>query len=743
MYLSTVDKPATGPAAAGSRRSRIAVTVLALGTVSLITDISSEMVTAILPLYLMLGLHLGPLGYGVVDGLYTGATALLRVAGGYLADRIRRRKVVALAGYGISAVAKLGLLAAGSSVPLLSGVIVADRAGKGLRTAPRDALITLSTPPDRLGRAFGVHRAMDSVGAFLGPLAAVAVLGASAQSFDAVFVTSFCVAALGVFVLATFVPDHRGPAWLAPTPSDGQSPPREAQGDRGGDEHRAAGAAETTASRTATVASTTHQHGATTADRSAATTAEQHAATTASRTATVASTTHQHGATTADRSAATTAEQHAATTASRAATVATDQHGTVTAHRPAATTAPGFSAAAGRPPVDGTPPCAAGPHAAGHAEHAGACLFAAPPSPPSPPPTGAVVGPRDGDPIPRDAHDDRGGNGPRNDHATAIIDPGSVAARGWTDDHSPSKNHHLQDVDRTPGGDGTRSAADRHAGDRARATSGHDDSSGNADGNVGGNGKPAKGVSVRAADRSLNGDGTRAADETHTGDQARATSGHDDSGVNGNERVGGNGKPAKGVSVRAAAALLQRRDFRLVVLAATVMGLATIGDGFVYLVLQRQHDVAAGWFPLLAVGTNLAYLLLAVPLGQLADRVGRAKVYLGGFGALILVYLLLGAGLSGTPALWVTVGLYGTFYAATDGVLMAVAGPLLPAALKTTGIALVQSGQSLAYLGSSVLFGLAWQLWGAGPALLAASVVALAALLLVATILLRGTTKHA
>ncbi|MEV6932382.1 MFS transporter, partial [Dactylosporangium sp. NPDC051485] len=201
------------------------------------------------------------------------------------------------------------------------------------------------------------------------------------------------------------------------------------------------------------------------------------------------------------------------------------------------------------------------------------------------------------------------------------------------------------------------------------------------------------------------------------------------------------GKP--GVSLGAAFALLRRRDFRMVVIAATVMGLATIGDGFVYLVLQRHHAIATGWFPLLAVGTNLAYLLLAVPLGHLADRVGRARVYLGGFAALAVVYGLLAAGGGGTAGLVVTVALYGAFYAATDGVLMALAGPLLPEALKTTGIALVQSGQSLAYLGSSILFGAAWQWWGPGPALCAAAGAALTALALVTSILRRGTTKHA
>ncbi|MER7274260.1 MFS transporter [Dactylosporangium sp. NPDC000244] len=487
MYLSTVDKPVTGPAPRGTR---VAATVLALGTVSLITDVSSEMVAAILPLYLMLGLHLGPLGYGVVDGLYTGATALLRLVGGYVADRIRRRKAVAAAGYGISAAAKLGLLAAGSSVPLLSAVIVADRAGKGLRTAPRDALITLSTPPERLGRAFGVHRAMDSVGAFAGPLVAVAVLGASAQSFDAVFVTSFAIAALGVFVLLTFVPDHRGPAFATPAPNQ-PAPNR---------------------------------------------------------------------------------------------------------------------------PVPNQPA----------------------PNQPAP-----------NQPAP----------------------------------NRPAPNHPVpnQTIPNQP-------APNRPAPNQAT---------------------PNQATPSRPAPNQP------------------APS-----------------RPAA-VSVRAAAALLARRDFRLVVLAAAVMGLATIGDGFVYLVLQRRHDLAVGWFPLLAVGTSLVYLLLAVPVGRLADRVGRARVYLAGFAALAVVYLLLAAGLGGGPVLALTVALYGAFYAATDGVLMALAGPLLPESLRTTGIALVQSGQSLAYLVSSVLFGLAWQLWGPGPALLAAAAATVAALALVTSILRRGTTKIA
>ncbi len=84
-------------------------------------------------------------------------------------------------------------------------------------------------------------------------------------------------------------------------------------------------------------------------------------------------------------------------------------------------------------------------------------------------------------------------------------------------------------------------------------------------------------------------------------------------------------------------------------LAAALLGLATIGDGFVYLLLQKREGLAFGWFPLLAVGTSLVYLLLAAPLGALADRVGRLPVMLGGYGALAVVYLLLFGPLGGWP----------------------------------------------------------------------------------------------
>ncbi|MBP2337661.1 MFS family permease [Saccharothrix coeruleofusca] len=394
MYLSTTDRPRT------LGWKGVSGNVLALGAVSLITDMSSEMVTAVLPLYLVVGLQFSPAAYGVVDGLYTGATTLLRLVGGFVADLTDRRKAVAGLGYGLSAVAKLGLLA--TSAAGIGAAIAVDRAGKGLRTAPRDALITLSTHADDLGRAFGVHRAMDGAGAFLGPLVALAVLAAAGQSFDSVFVTSACVAALGVVVLVLFVRDHR----------------------------------------------------------------------------------------------------------------------------------------------------------------------------------------------------------------------------------------------------------------EARAT------------------EPARPEPVRP---------------------------------------------------RAVGPLLRDGGVRRVVAAAVLLGLAMVGDGFVYLLLQQREGLSLGWFPLLAVGTSLVYLLLAAPLGALADRVGRLPVVLGGYALLVLVHLLLSGPLGGWPLVGLVLLLYGAFYAATDGVLIALAGPVLPARLRATGIALVQSGQALAYLGSSVLFGLAWQHFGPEAASwIAAAGVALA-----------------
>ncbi|HLG60138.1 MAG TPA: MFS transporter [Vicinamibacterales bacterium] len=187
----------------------VARTVWLLGFVSLFTDISSEMVSSILPLYLFVHLQLSPVQFGLIDGLYQGVTAVARLASGIAADRWRQHKLVAAGGYGLSAICKLGLLAAGSACVVFAAIISADRVGKGIRSAPRDAMISLATRRQHLATAFGVHRAMDTVGVVVGPLLAYAILAFVPGRFDAIFVLSFAIALIGIGVLVLLVDDRR------------------------------------------------------------------------------------------------------------------------------------------------------------------------------------------------------------------------------------------------------------------------------------------------------------------------------------------------------------------------------------------------------------------------------------------------------------------------------------------------------------------------------------------------------
>jgi len=194
-------------------------TVVLLGLVSLLTDVSSEMVATVLPLYLVYIGGFSPLAFGLIDGLYNGATAFLGLAGGYLGDR-RRHKDVAVAGYGVSAACKLLLATVGTGLSAIGGVILLDRAGKGLRTAPRDAMISLATPKEELGAAFGVHRAMDTTGAMIGPLVAFGLLAIAPLAFNSLFIVSFLIAVVGVAILVLFVsPTRAAGDAVAPPPA--------------------------------------------------------------------------------------------------------------------------------------------------------------------------------------------------------------------------------------------------------------------------------------------------------------------------------------------------------------------------------------------------------------------------------------------------------------------------------------------------------------------------------------------
>ncbi|WP_370946351.1 MFS transporter [Amycolatopsis sp. cg5] len=352
--------------------------VFALGTVSLLTDISAEMITAFLPIYLLYTLQLGYVQFGLLDGLYNGATALLRLIGGYVSDKLQRPKLVALVGYATSTVTKLAFPVAGASGLGIGGVLAADRAGKGLRTAPRDALITQATKPGRLGRAFGVHRSMDTVGALIGPLVTFWILRDLGNESTPVFMVSFLFGLIGLIVLVTFV---REPKKSAPVPG------------------------------------------------------------------------------------------------------------------------------------------------------------AAP------------------------------------------------------------------------------------------------------------------------------------------------------------------------VSLKACVRLLKDRQVRRMTLAAAALGLVTLSDAFVFVVLQKSTGVPFDYLPLMPLGTALVFLSAAVPMGWLADRFGRWQVFYAGHVLLLGVYVVLVTGGGGVVMLVAALLLHGCFYAATDGVLMAYAGPLVPPELRASGLAVVQTGQAVARLVSSVLFG--------------------------------------
>jgi MFS family permease len=182
------------------------------------------------------------------------------------------------------------------------------------------------------------------------------------------------------------------------------------------------------------------------------------------------------------------------------------------------------------------------------------------------------------------------------------------------------------------------------------------------------------------------------------------------------------------------------RRLRGPLIAATVLGLMTVGDGFLYLSLQERDDVAAKYFPLLYVGTNIAYLVLAIPLGRLADRVGRSKVLLAGHGALLACYVLAALPAGGIGLTLGTLMLLGVFYAATDGVLPALISRLVSAEARGSGIAAAQTVQAVARFASSLVFGLLWSVQGPSKSLVLFTVL-LAAAVPVAAWLLRGIDR--
>jgi MFS family permease len=150
---------------------------------------------------------------------------------------------------------------------------------------------------------------------------------------------------------------------------------------------------------------------------------------------------------------------------------------------------------------------------------------------------------------------------------------------------------------------------------------------------------------------------------------------------------------------------LRERRFRRATVAATLLGLVTISDAFVFVVLQKVSGVPLSILPLLPLGTAMVFLLAAAPLGRLADRAGRWPVFFAGHVLLFVVYLALLLPAGGYVMVAVALLAHGTFYACTDGVLMAYAGGLLPESVRGSGMSTMQTGQAVARLLSSIVFG--------------------------------------
>jgi sugar phosphate permease len=166
--------------------SAIPRSVWVLGFVSMLMDISSEMIHALLPLYLTVGLGASALVVGVIEGVAEATALVVKVFSGVISDRLRNRKWLTAIGYGLAAFSK-PLFALATGPVLVFGARFLDRIGKGIRGAPRDALIADITPAAQRGAAFGLRQSLDTIGAFTGPLLAMALMLAWNDDFRAVF----------------------------------------------------------------------------------------------------------------------------------------------------------------------------------------------------------------------------------------------------------------------------------------------------------------------------------------------------------------------------------------------------------------------------------------------------------------------------------------------------------------------------------------------------------------------------
>lgn len=199
--MDTAIPPAT-------RRS-IPAGVWALGFVSMLMDISSEMIHALLPVYMVAVLGTSALAVGIIEGIAEATASVTKVFSGALSDWLGRRKLLAVAGYGLAALTK-PIFPLAASIEWLVAARFIDRIGKGIRGAPRDALVADITPAELRGAAFGLRQSLDTIGAFVGPLLAIGLMWLTAEHFGTVFWIAVIPAFLsvGLLIAAVREPDR-------------------------------------------------------------------------------------------------------------------------------------------------------------------------------------------------------------------------------------------------------------------------------------------------------------------------------------------------------------------------------------------------------------------------------------------------------------------------------------------------------------------------------------------------------
>jgi MFS family permease len=181
-------------------RRKLQPQVILLGVAALLNDAASELIYPLLPVFLSATLGASPIVIGLIEGVADGLSSILKYFSGVWSDRAKQRKPLVVWGYSLAAASRL-LIAAATVWPLVLAARLIDRTGKGIRSAPRDAMISDVTPSDQRGRAYGFHRALDHTGAIVGPLLALLLLQGFGVSLRTAFFFAVIPGAAGVFML--------------------------------------------------------------------------------------------------------------------------------------------------------------------------------------------------------------------------------------------------------------------------------------------------------------------------------------------------------------------------------------------------------------------------------------------------------------------------------------------------------------------------------------------------------------